>query len=92
MKVEKRLNEVVNRLNKTKTERFPDLRVEREQRDQEEREDRRKEMQEKVKYSNLGQLHSANGHSSSNGLTIVVTEKIADYRNFSTCTFPRYFT
>lgn len=48
MKVEKRINEIVNRLNKTKTERFPDLRVEREQRDQEEREDKRKEMQEKV--------------------------------------------
>ena len=48
MKVEKRINEIVNRLNKTKTERFPDLRVEREQRDQEEREDKRKEMHEKV--------------------------------------------
>jgi hypothetical protein len=49
MTVEKRINEVVNRLNKTKTERFPDLRVEKEQRDQEEREDKRKEMNEKVK-------------------------------------------
>ena len=48
MTVEKRINEIVNRLNKTKTEKFPDLRVEREQRDQEEREDKRKEMQEKV--------------------------------------------
>lgn len=47
MTVEKRINEIVNRLNKTKTERFPDLRVEREQRDHEEREDNRKEMQEK---------------------------------------------
>ncbi|CAB4008774.1 Hypothetical predicted protein, partial [Paramuricea clavata] len=47
MTVEKRINEIVNRLNKTKTERFPDLRVEKEQRDHEEREDNRKEMQEK---------------------------------------------
>jgi hypothetical protein len=50
MTVEKKMNEIVNRLNKTKTERFPDLRVEREQRDQEEREDKRKEMQEKVEF------------------------------------------
>lgn len=49
MTVEKRINEIVNRLNKTKEERFPDLRIEREQRDQEEREDKRKEMQEKRK-------------------------------------------
>ncbi|XP_070555784.1 coiled-coil domain-containing protein 25-like [Ptychodera flava] len=37
MKVEKRINEIVNRLNKTKEERQPDLRAEREQRDREER-------------------------------------------------------
>ena len=47
MTVEKKINEIVNRLNKTKTERFPDLRVEREQRDEEEREDKRKEMHDK---------------------------------------------
>jgi len=34
---EKRLNEIVNRLNKTKVERKPDLRTEREERDAKER-------------------------------------------------------
>ena len=48
MVVEKRINEIVNRLNKTKEERFPDLRMEREERDREEREDKRKELQAKV--------------------------------------------
>ena len=48
MVVEKKINEVVNRLNRTKEERFPDLRLEREQRDQEERDDKRKELQAKV--------------------------------------------
>lgn len=48
MSVEKRINEIVNRLNKTKTEKFPDLRSEREKRDQEERDGRHKEIQEKV--------------------------------------------
>ena len=48
MVVEKKINEVVNRLNRTKEERFPDLRLEREQRDQEERDDKRKELQATV--------------------------------------------
>lgn len=43
IKVEKRINEIVNRLNKTKQERHPDLRAEREQRDREEREELKKE-------------------------------------------------
>ncbi|KFM79988.1 Coiled-coil domain-containing protein 25, partial [Stegodyphus mimosarum] len=37
IKVEKRLNDVVNRLNKTKVERFPCLQAEREERDRLER-------------------------------------------------------
>ncbi|XP_054709469.1 coiled-coil domain-containing protein 25-like [Uloborus diversus] len=37
IKVEKRQNDIINRLNKTKTSKFPDLQLEREQRDQKER-------------------------------------------------------
>ncbi|XP_067633424.1 coiled-coil domain-containing protein 25 [Eurosta solidaginis] len=37
IRVEKRVNEIVNRLNKTKTEDYPDLRRQREERDAEER-------------------------------------------------------
>ncbi|CAH1255390.1 CCDC25 [Branchiostoma lanceolatum] len=44
--VEKRLNEIVNRLNKTKQERQPDLRAEREERDAEERKDAKKKLKE----------------------------------------------
>ena len=40
--MEKRINEIVNRLNKTKVEKKPDLRLEREQRDYEEREDKKR--------------------------------------------------
>nr|CAG4646650.1 EOG090X0G3O [Macrothrix elegans] len=46
IRVEKRINEIVNRLNKTKVERKPDLRAEREQRDREEREDKKRLLKE----------------------------------------------
>ena len=42
MKVEKRLSEVVNRLNKTKEEKKPNLQEEREERDRQDRAERRK--------------------------------------------------
>ena len=45
--VEKRINEIVNRLNKTKEERNPDLQAEREERDRLERAAARKVAQEK---------------------------------------------
>lgn len=43
MKVDKRVNEIVNRLNKTKTEAHPDFRAEREKRDFDEREGKKKQ-------------------------------------------------
>ncbi|KAL3869043.1 hypothetical protein ACJMK2_041770 [Sinanodonta woodiana] len=46
VKVEKRINEIVNRLNKTKDEQHPDLRALREERDRQEREDQKKKLQE----------------------------------------------
>ncbi|XP_055319127.1 coiled-coil domain-containing protein 25 [Sitodiplosis mosellana] len=52
IRVEKRINEIVNRLNKTKTEEHPDFRAEREKRDAAEREDKKKilrEQREKAK-------------------------------------------
>ncbi|ELU00806.1 hypothetical protein CAPTEDRAFT_216642 [Capitella teleta] len=42
--VEKRVNEIVNRLNKTKVEKFPDFQAEREERDRLEREDGKAKM------------------------------------------------
>lgn len=47
MRVAKRCNEIVNRLQKTKQELFPDLRQERENRDRLEREDKKKLLREK---------------------------------------------
>ena len=41
IRVEKRINDTVNRLNKTKTESHPDFRAEREKRDAKEREDKK---------------------------------------------------
>ncbi|XP_022798863.1 coiled-coil domain-containing protein 25-like isoform X2 [Stylophora pistillata] len=46
IKVEKRINEIVNRLNKTKEEKFPNLREEREERDRLEREDGKQKLRE----------------------------------------------
>jgi len=48
IKVERKANEVVNRLNKTRQERTPDLRQERERRDREEREQQKQLLREKV--------------------------------------------
>ncbi len=42
IRVEKRINEIVNRLNKTKEERKPDLKAEKDERDRKEREDKKK--------------------------------------------------
>lgn len=49
MKVEKRINEIVNRINKTKTEDHPDFRKLREDRDREERDNQKKKMAEQRK-------------------------------------------
>lgn len=46
VKVEKRINEIVNRLNKTKVEKKPDLKAERDERDRKEREDKKKLLRE----------------------------------------------
>lgn len=48
MRVEKRINEVVNRLNKTKIETHPDFRAEREARDASERQDKKKLLRERA--------------------------------------------
>ncbi|KAM9798272.1 coiled-coil domain-containing protein 25 [Neosynchiropus ocellatus] len=47
--VEKKINEIVNRLDKTKVERFPDLAAEKESRDHEERNEKKAQIQEQKK-------------------------------------------
>ena len=47
--VQQRENAIVNRLNKTKVEKYPDLRAEKEERDREERKKERIKGQEKVR-------------------------------------------
>ena len=49
MSVEKKINEIVNRLEKTKDERHPDLAAERASRDQEERNEKKAVLQEQKK-------------------------------------------
>lgn len=44
--VEKKVNEILNRLEKTKAERFPDLAAEKESRDREERSEKKAQAQE----------------------------------------------
>ena len=46
--MEKKISEVLNRLNKTQQQRTPDLRQEREHRDREEREQQKQLLREKV--------------------------------------------
>lgn len=47
--VEKKVNEIVNRLEKTKEERYPDLAAEKESRDREERNEKKAQLQEHKK-------------------------------------------
>lgn len=46
MAVEKKINEIINRLEKTKEERYPDLAAEKESRDREERNEKKAQLQE----------------------------------------------
>lgn len=48
IRVEKKQNDIINRLNKTKVEKFPDLLAEREERDRQER-NTAKEVQRKIR-------------------------------------------
>ncbi|XP_016324748.1 coiled-coil domain-containing protein 25-like isoform X2 [Sinocyclocheilus anshuiensis] len=47
--VEKKINEIINRLEKTKEERYPDLAAEKESRDREERSEKKTQLQEQKK-------------------------------------------
>lgn len=47
--VEKKINEIINRLEKTKAERYPDLAADKESRDQEERNEKKAQLQEQKK-------------------------------------------
>jgi len=58
VKVERKINEILNRLNKTRQERTPDLRLEREQRDREEREIQKQLLREKVISYARSEIHS----------------------------------
>lgn len=48
--LEKKDNDILRRLNKTKEERHPDLRAEKEERDRAERQEQRKRQQDEVFY------------------------------------------
>ena len=52
--MEKKVGEVVNRLNRTREEKFPDLQAQREERDAEERRELRKRQDEEVRDNGVG--------------------------------------
>jgi len=57
--VEKKVGDVVNRLNRTREEKFPDLRAQREERDAKERQELRKRQEEEVRGNGgVGELFS----------------------------------
>lgn len=81
IRVAKRVNEIINRLNKTKIESHPDLRAEREQRDREEREDKKKLLRaqkEKEKEEEARRKKEAELRSYS---TLFKTENMTSNRN-----------
>nr|XP_019539967.2 coiled-coil domain-containing protein 25 [Aedes albopictus]XP_019540104.2 coiled-coil domain-containing protein 25 [Aedes albopictus] len=77
MRVEKRVNEIVNRLNKTKREEHPDFRAEREKRDADERADkkraardvREKEKEEEKRRKEEAEMRSYNSLMKSENMT-----------------------
>ncbi|GFP94478.1 coiled-coil domain-containing protein 25 [Phtheirospermum japonicum] len=56
VRVEKRINEIVNRLNKTKVERQPDLKAEREAVNAAEKAERKQQMRDKKRHEELEKL------------------------------------
>lgn len=83
VKVEKRVNEIVNRLNKTKVERKPDLKAEREAINSAERAERKVQLREKKRREELEKLEKEKQAEIRSYKGLMVSEKMTSNRQIA---------
>ncbi|KAE8688067.1 Coiled-coil domain-containing protein 25 [Hibiscus syriacus] len=83
VRVEKRINEIVNRLNKTKVERKPDLKAEREDTNAAERAARKQQLREKKRQEELQRLEKEKQAEIRSYKGLVVSEKMTSNKQIA---------
>ncbi|KAL8499238.1 hypothetical protein ACS0TY_022279 [Phlomoides rotata] len=81
VKVEKRINEIVNRLNKTKVERKPDLKAEREAVNAAERAERKLQLRDKKRREDLDKLEKEKQADLRSYKNLMVAEKMTSNKD-----------
>lgn len=81
VKVEKRINDVVNRLNRTKVERTPDLKAEREAINAAERAERKQHLREKKRHEELERLEKEKQAEMRSYKNLMVAEKMTSNKD-----------
>ncbi|MBA0657928.1 hypothetical protein Goklo_010182, partial [Gossypium klotzschianum] len=83
LRVEKRINEIVNRLNRTKVERTPDLKAEREAVNATERAERKQHMREKKRHEELERLEKERQADIRSYKGLMVSEKMTSNKQIA---------
>ncbi|KAG9131753.1 hypothetical protein Leryth_009495 [Lithospermum erythrorhizon] len=83
VKVEKRMNDIINRLNKTKVERTPDLKAEREAINAAERSERKQQLREKKRHEDLERLEKEKQADMRSYKNLMVAEKMTSNKNIA---------
>ncbi|XP_013621276.1 coiled-coil domain-containing protein 25-like isoform X2 [Brassica napus] len=83
IRVEKRVNEIVNRLNKTKVERTPDFRAEREAVNAAERAERKHHLREKKKHEEIERLEKERQADMRSYKGLMVTDKMTSNKDIA---------
>ncbi|KAF3549141.1 hypothetical protein DY000_02000475 [Brassica cretica] len=83
IRVEKRVNDIVNRLNKTKVERTPDLRAEREAVNAAERAERKQHLREKKKREEIERLEKERQAEMRSYKGLMVTDKMTSNKDIA---------
>ncbi|KAL1552435.1 Coiled-coil domain-containing protein 25 [Salvia divinorum] len=83
VRVEKRINEIVNRLNRTKVERTPDLKAEREAVNAAERAERKQQLREKKRREELGRLEKERQTELRSYKNLMVAEKMTSNKDIA---------
>ncbi|KAL6556607.1 Coiled-coil domain-containing protein 25 [Orobanche gracilis] len=83
VRVEKRINEVVNRLNKTRVERTPDLKAEREAVNAAERAERKQQLRDKKRREELERLEKERQAESRSYKNLMVAEKMTSNKDIA---------
>ncbi|KAG6387973.1 hypothetical protein SASPL_153169 [Salvia splendens] len=83
VRVEKRINEIVNRLNRTKVERTPDLKAEREAVNAAERAERKQQLREKKRREELDRLEKERQTELRSYKNLMVAEKMTSNKDIA---------